>query len=114
LFVGPAELRGNAYLSFGTDEHVEWPHISQFSALRVEGVGGVDDGEDEVPKFCLFEALALHAVPVEDFVLEEVGVVLEGDLHGRRSTVVMPPLPQNSVFSNLRPTGRKRFSLYAT
>ena len=77
----------------------------------MEGTGGVDDGKDQVPKFCLFEAFALHAISIDDLIAEQVGVVPEGHLHVSRGTVLTPPLPQNSVFSKRCPVGKKRFSL---
>jgi hypothetical protein len=76
----------------------------------VEGAGGGDDGVDEVPKFSLLEVLVLHGEAIDDFIAQEVRVVLVLDLSGERSTVLMPPLPQNSVFSNFWLMGRKMFS----
>jgi hypothetical protein len=97
-------------LSLWRDEDVLRADVSKFEALGVEGAGSGNDGVDEVPKFSLLEVLVLHGEAIDDLIAEEVGVVLVLDLGGEGSTVLMPPLPQNSVFSNFWLIGRKMFS----
>lgn len=78
----------------------------------MEGLSSQDDGVNQIPKLRLFEELALHIASIDHLILEQIGVVLVGDLSKSFGTVLIPPLPQNSVFSKRCLMGRKMFSLW--
>ena len=90
----PGVLVGHLGAAIFADEQVLGTHVSNLVAIGVEGGGGGQEGEDEVPQLVVVESLGVEAGAVADLVGQQEGVVLEGELHSGGGTSTRPALPQ--------------------
>lgn len=105
----PREGVGHFDASLFVEEDVLGPDVAQ-SLPRCRRLPlSLGNAEEQAPQLCLCE-VGLEALSVVDFFAEQVGVVVVGELCGKRITMRVPVFPQSPLREKLCSMGRSKFS----